>query len=470
MKEFSNEKELKHALSGVIELSKDGSSVKILDKGKLASALIDDLVWSAVFSPSENVKNMCRYIVRLAAKRLGLGPASVYEIYAARGRGEYGGLTVPAINLRGLTYDSARAVFRAAKKLDAALLILEIARSEIGYTGQRPSEYTAVVLGAAIKEQYPYPVFIQGDHFQINVKKYTEDPAKEVKGAYDIIKEAIEGGFFNIDIDTSTLVDLSKPTIKEQQETNYKVASGVTKFIREIEPKGVTVALGGEIGEIGGKNSTEEELRAYLNGYSETVGKLTGITKVAVQTGTTHGGIPMPDGKIASVKLDFDTLEKLGRVAQKEFKLAGCVQHGASTLPAELFGKFPKIETAEIHLATEFQNMIFDSSVFPAALRSEIAAYCDKELASERKPTDTEQQFFYKTRKKANGPFKRQMWSIGDAARKTIGDELQAKFESLFDKLNIRGSSRHVKKYGKVVDVPVKMPGGGAKEAFEGAD
>ncbi|MEW6040697.1 MAG: class II fructose-bisphosphate aldolase, partial [Elusimicrobiota bacterium] len=379
--------------------------------------------------------------------------------------------TVPAINIRGLTYDTARAVFRAAKKLNAGLLIIEIARSEIGYTDQRPAEYSAVVLGAAIKEGYQLPVFIQGDHFQINGKRYTENPQKEIKGAQDIIKEAIEGGFLNIDIDTSTLVDLSKPTIKEQQETNYRVASDTTKFIRRLEPKGVTIALGGEIGEIGGKNSTEEELRAYLAGYYETVGKLTGVSKVAVQTGTTHGGVPLPDGKIAQVKLDFDTLERLGKVAQKEFNLAGCVQHGASTLPPELFDKFPKVETAEIHLATEFQNIIMDNPAFPSELRNEMFEYCKKELASERKSTDTDQQFFYKARKKANGPFKRQMWSISDSGRQTITDELEKKFSFLFDKLNIRNTSSHIKKYIKPADVPVNLPASsGVKEIFEGAD
>ena len=46
-----------------------------------------------------------------------------------------------------MAYDTARAVIRAAKKLNAGAFIFEIARSEIGYTEQRPHEYAAVVLG-----------------------------------------------------------------------------------------------------------------------------------------------------------------------------------------------------------------------------------------------------------------------------------------------------------------------------------
>ncbi|MDI6641618.1 MAG: class II fructose-bisphosphate aldolase, partial [Elusimicrobiota bacterium] len=350
MKEYATEKELKDALKEIVGIT-DGK-VKILDEKKLRAELIDELVWNFVFSTDENIRRSIGVILRLIAKNFGIVPATIYDLYRARGAGEFSDLTVPAINIRGMTYDVARAVFRAAKRNNTAAIIFEIARSEIGYTNQPPAEYAGVVLAAAIKENYLYPVFIQGDHYQVNGKKFKEDPDKEVQAVKDLIQKSIDAGFYNIDLDTSTLVDLSKPTVKEQQRTNFEIAANITKFIREIEPKdggGITVALGGEIGEIGGKNSTEEELRAYLDGYLETVGNIRGITKVAVQTGTTHGGVPLPDGTIAKVKLDFDTLERLGKVAQKEYKLAGCVQHGASTLPAELFDKFPKVQTAEIH-------------------------------------------------------------------------------------------------------------------------
>ncbi len=467
---YSDEKSLKNAISGILEFNKD-KEIKILNEKVLREKLIDELVWNAVFG-KEEIKNIARFIIISAAKKLKLGLATVYDIYKARGNGEFRNLTVPAINIRGLTYDVARAVFRASKKSNSVLIIFEIARSEIGYTDQRPLEYTSVVLAAAIKENYTYPIFIQGDHYQVNGKKYLENPDKEINSAKDLIKESIEAGFYNIDLDTSTLVDLSKSTIKEQQKLNYEIASELTKFIRKIEPKGVTVALGGEIGEIGGKNSTVEELRAYLDGYFESIGNLKGITKVAVQTGTTHGGVPLPDGTIAKVKLDFDTLEKLGKVAREEYHIAGCVQHGASTLPAELFDKFPKVETAEIHLATEFQNMIFDSPLFPEDLRNEIKEYLFKNCLTEKKETDTEQQFIYKTRKKAFGPFKQKIWALPQTIRDTISSELEKKFSFLFEKLNVINTDKIVKKYVQLADVPIKQPSIQAKtaEIFEGSD
>ena len=84
-----------------------------------------------------------------------------------------------------------------------------------------------------------------------------------------------------------------------------------------------------------------------------------------MQTGTTHGGVVLPDGSIAKVSIDFNTLKELSQVAREEYGLGGAVQHGASTLPDEAFDMFPKVDTVEVHLATGFQNIIYDSPNFP---------------------------------------------------------------------------------------------------------
>jgi Fructose/tagatose bisphosphate aldolase len=214
----------------------------------------------------------------------------------------------------------------------------------------------------------------------VSAKKYASTPDAEVGAVENLIREAIAAGFFNIDIDTSTLVDLSQPTISEQQRTNYEVCAHFTRLIRSLQPEGVTISVGGEIGEVGGHNTTEEELRAFMDGYNRSLPSgMPGVSKLSIQTGTSHGGVVLPDGTLARVKIDFDTLERLSRVAREEYGLAGAVQHGASTLPPEAFHKFPEVGTAEIHLATAFQNLLYDHPLFPAALREEIYAYLRKE-------------------------------------------------------------------------------------------
>ncbi|MDP2905831.1 MAG: class II fructose-bisphosphate aldolase, partial [Candidatus Omnitrophota bacterium] len=277
---------------------------KPLDITKIVTQLInsDDLAVK---------KQLAKKILDMAYKK-GIYPASIHEFYIARGKGEFHGFTVPAINLRALTFDLARAIFRVAIKNNAGAFIFEIAKSEMGYTAQPPLEYSSVVLAAAIKEGYRGPVFIQGDHFQANAKKFKEDPDKEIAGIKALISESVAAGFYNIDIDSSTLVDLSKPDIKKQQRSNYEVCAKLTQFIRQIQPRGLNVSVGGEIGEVGHQNSTPEDLRAFMAGFKEKLRKgLVGISKISIQTGTSHGGVVLPDGSIAQVKLDFDTLKNL---------------------------------------------------------------------------------------------------------------------------------------------------------------
>src|SRR5258706_6749185 len=238
------------------------------------SQSIDELVGAAVFGETADVRGAARWNIRTQAAAAGIRPASIHDLYMAMGRDEAGGFTVPAINVRAMSYDTARAVVRSARTLNAGAFIFEIARSEIGYTEQRPHEYAAVVLGAALREGHRGPTFIQGDHVQTNAKKYNSpDRDKEIDTLRALIKEEIAAGFFNIDIDTSTLVDLDRKTLEEHQEVNVNLAAEFTAFIREHEPQGVTVSVGGRIGEGGGKNSEVHELRAYMDGYNPALRK-----------------------------------------------------------------------------------------------------------------------------------------------------------------------------------------------------
>jgi len=452
--------QLKRSIAGVLTI--DEADIGISDEKRLRDTLIDDLVYSAVFSADSEVQSSARWLIRRASARLGCMACSIQTLYEAMGRGAVSGFTVPAINLRGITYYSAQAVFRAVMKAGAGPVIFEIARSEIGYTDQRPSEYTAVITAAAIKSGYTGPLFLQGDHFQINAKKYAADPETEIQAITALIREAIEAGFYNIDIDASTIVDLNRPTIREQQKGNYSITADMTAMIRQTEPKGITVSVGGEIGEIGDKNTTVEEFSAFMAGYLEKLREkgdgLKGISKISIQTGTTHGGVPLPDGSIAKAKIDFNTLEEISRVAKSRYGLSGAVQHGASTLPDEAFDRFPKTETSEIHLATGFQNIIYDSGHFPSDLKDRIYAYISTDLKDEKKKNDSDKQFIYKTRKKGFGRFKEDMWNLPPDILDAIGAELEDKLSFLFDRLNLSETRDIMDSSVKPVDVPLKIP------------
>jgi len=430
-----------------------GPALSVRDP-KVVSDNIDKIVRTAALGDPRE-KALAQWLIRGCALEMGVIPASIHDFYLARGQGKTpDDFTVPAINLRALPFNAARTVFRSALATDSCAMIFEIARSEMGYTDQRPAEYSANVLAAAIAEGYEGPVFIQGDHFQVSASRYAKDPGSEIEAILGLSRDSITAGFFNIDIDTSTLVDLSKETIPEQQEVNYTRCVELTAGIRNLEPEGVTISLGGEIGEVGGVNSTEPELRAFMEGFNRELGArlptAAGLSKISIQTGTSHGGVVLPDGSIAEVSVDFGTLQHLSAVA-KEYGMGGTVQHGASTLPEEAFSRFAEANALEVHLATGFQNIFYDE--LPADLLEEIFAYLRANHSNERKEGQTDDQFYYKTRKRAIGPFKQAFWDLPDDTIQIIESKLEKQFKLLFERLNIGETREMVQRFTKVVPI-----------------
>jgi fructose/tagatose bisphosphate aldolase len=437
--------------------------VEVNDEAGLRRDGIDLLAREAVFGAPAD-RPAARWLIWEAAHQLGAPSASIHELYMARGRGEVEGFTVPAMNIRGPTYDVVRAAFRAAKASQVGAFIFEIAKSEMSYTDQTPEEYAAVVLAAAIKEGHKGPVFIQGDHFQFKADAYAKAPEDVTKGIENLTRTAIEGGFHNIDIDASTLVDLSLGSVAKQQALNADLTARLTAFIRSMDPEGMTISVGGEIGEVGKKNSTPEELTAYLDQLNQRLKKrakgAAGISKVSVQTGTTHGGVPRPDGTVAEVDVDFDTIDRLSKICVESYGLAGVVQHGASTLPDDLFHKFPDSGAAEIHLATGFQNAYLDHPAFPADLKARMVQHLMAHEQAERAPGWTNEQFVYKTRKKVFGPFKKELWEMAPESKDPLMDALEQRFAFLFKELRVTRTHGMVAKFVHAPHVPKAPPAG----------
>ncbi|MBD3245922.1 MAG: aldolase [Candidatus Omnitrophica bacterium] len=442
--------------SGIIQ--PEGDRITVHDQESFRARMLDNLVDTIILSSSEELKRTCYWITYQSAWQMEVIPSSMESLYRARGKNEIEGFTVPAMNLRTLTYDLARVIFRAAKKTNAGAFIFEIAQSEIGYTNQPPLEYAAMILLAALKESYRGPIFLQGDHFQIEFEKYRQHREEESNRLHTLIEEAVACGFYQIDLDASPLVDLSVADISCQQRENARLTAQLCRFVRRIQPPRINILLGGEVGEVGGQNTTPRELRAFMDQFCKTVDPLDGLSKISIQTGTTHGGVILPDGSIAKVNIDFNTLRRLSDIARSEYGMAGAVQHGASTLPNEAFHRFPEAGCAEIHLATQFQNVVYD--YLPLSLKEQIYAWLNQHCACERHPEWTDDQFIYRTRKKALGPFKRQIHSLTRDTKERIASNLESEFLFLFSQLKINDTFPLVKKYVNTVPVDFK------KESF----
>ena len=434
-------------------LTIDADRVGIADQDAIRGDYIDRLVRTATFADGD-LQASARWLIRAIAESLDAYPASINDVYMAAGQGAYSNITTPAMNVRTLTYDVARTIFRAAKDTRTASFIFEIARSEMGYSAQRPADYAAAVLAAAIKEEYRGPVFIQGDHFQASAKAFTADPAKEINAVKDLATEAMDAGFFNIDIDASTLVEIDEDDLILQQRNNYEQTGEILEHIRAHQPYGLDVSVGAEIGEVGKRNSTVQDLEAFMAGFEAELKhrahgnrQLTGISKISVQTGTSHGGTVLPDGSIKEVSVDFDVLAAISKEGRSRYHIGGAVQHGASTLPEEAFSKFADANAIEVHLATAFQNAILDSEQFPDDLRDRMYKWIDENRAGERKPDQTDAQFYYSERKRAFGPFKRDLWDLPDETRAAIMAELQLRFERIMHELRVAGQEQIVARY-----------------------
>jgi len=442
---ISSSQELSSYVSSFLNINPD-NSVEITDEAKLISEGIDRLVFTQALSDDSALRHETRVMIRKIANVMGAHSASIYELYKAIGAGEVYGFSVPAMNIRMMNYDFSRSIFEEAQKIEAGAFVFEIARSEMKYCDQSPDEFSASILAAAVKSGYKGPIFIQGDHFQFKEELFRKSPQEEIDNIELLIKDALMAQFYNIDIDASTLVDLTKEDLTEQQKDNFEMTAELTRYIRGLQPPGVTVAIGGEIGHIGGKNSNVEDFEAFMEGYRGIIGNDTkGITKVSVQTGTSHGGIPDANGNVIKVKLDFDVIKSIGEVARDKYKIAGAVQHGASTLPEEMFHMFVENKAVEVHLATELMNIMIDN--LPLELREKMHQWTIENCTDEREEDWNDTQFVFKMRKKAVGQFKKECWNLSEEEREKVRNALGEKLGFLFESFNLTGTAHTIRKY-----------------------
>ncbi|MDO8524348.1 MAG: class II fructose-bisphosphate aldolase [bacterium] len=347
--------------------------------------------------------------VRKKALKQGIFLASIAPLYKEITKSNITDFSVPAFNIRALTFDTACAIFKSAKKAKAGAFILEIASSEMEYTKQNSEEFSLCILGAAIKEKYKGPIFLQGDHFYL--KDITEEAINNLQ---DLILKSFNAGFYNFDIDCSAL----------SLEDNIKQTNNFIDFIKKNQPQGVEVAIGGEVSSIGGAETTSAELDSFLK-------KCQGLTKVSCQTGTRHGGKILTSGDFAPINIDYENIKKLVWVA-KQYGISGIVQHGASTLQKAQFTELKKAGVLEIHLSTLFSDIIFDSRYLPSSLNKNMHSWVDQNFAEEKENFWSNIQFFKNFRKKTLGIFKKNLWQMPEKNIKLIGKELEENFLFFF--------------------------------------
>lgn len=402
-------------------------------------------------SAPKDVRKLSAWIIGEAAQQMGAKLNSPQELYVAIAEGRIDrAMTIPAVNIRANSLDTARALFRAANDNNVGALIFEIARSEMGYTNQKPMEFAAVVQAAAILEGFKGPLFLQGDHIQLKaaeLKKGGEAAEKEIKAHSALIRDAILNGFGSIDLDMSPLEmrDREDLPFDAQQAENAKWTARKIQEVRTLTRElGIpwTLLLGGETGEVGKMNTRPEDLKAYANGILTNMREIgidpsMGIRKIAVNDGTSHGGIALPDGSTAKVAIEFGVLEMATKIG-REFGWAGSVQHGASTLPDDAFNYFPKNGAVEVHLATAYQMVLLKAAEQIEGFKPRLIEYLKAKHAKDWKADMTDEQNWRSSSKNITGPFKYEFWTMPEEVRAAVAEELYKTFTFLFGQFNVK--------------------------------
>lgn len=434
---YTSVNELNEAIAISVSLT---PTLTITNQQLLSEKTIDLVIYNALFSTNDEVQSHSRSLIYQLSELSHIQASSTHDLYQAFAFARLSGFTTPALNVRTLTFDIAQLVFRLMITKQIGAVIFEISRTEMVYTDQSPEQYAVSVLAAAIKAGYQGPVFLQGDHFQLNKDAFIKSRADEISGIKTLIASTINAKFYNIDIDASTLVDLEKSDLADQQQINAQMTAELSEYIRSIQPPSKIISIGAEIGHIGDRNSSGADLKAFMGIYE---GLITGegISKVSVQTGSKHGGTLLADGTLKAVTLDFSILREISAISRNHYHFGGAVQHGASTLPDTAFDKFAENDTLEVHLATGLQNIIYDN--LPIALATKLSDWTRAQNASEESG-DTNEQTIYRFRKKALGPFKKELWEMSVDEKEKIIAKLEEHLLIIFEKLNIFGTREKV--------------------------
>lgn len=403
-------------------------------------ATLEQDILTLALAPREKRKKLAVQILNLIWEK-GLYPASIAAVYQALGRGELAPMTIPAFNVRGLTFPLARAIWRAALQANCGPIIFELAPSESTGCDQTFEEYAAMVMAAAFKEGYQGPVFLQGDHFSV-------DHLNDVEPLKELALAVIESGFYQIDIDGSHQYNAQAGHLTEFHAPNAQVTSQLITALRQKQPRGIHLTLGGEVGEIGGRNTTVDDLVAFHIELEKYLPASTpGLDKISAQTGTTHSGIVLPDGTTGRMSVDFSLIAQLAQQA-RQFGWSGMVQHGASTLKFDDLAQLPTAGVVEVHLATQIQNILFDHPSFPVGLRDQMK----RELVTSTRGAEgdhldtadnlSEAQRFYQARWAAWGKYKTQLWQLPAEVISQVADSLAEWATSIFHSLKVAQHSQ----------------------------
>lgn len=346
---------------------------------------------------------------------------------------------VMAANIR-ITH-STRGIMMAAKELDAAV-IFEIAKSEIGYTAQRPKEFYDMIVKTAQELEFDVPYVIHGDHITIK-----ENTPEAVKGGEDLIKEEIAAGFTSYAIDASHNFDVEAATVAEQLADNIDITTKLAGLIPE--EAGLEVEVG-EVGKVDKKTGEKaltsvEEAETFVKaikdaGFSPNL--------LATNNGTAHGNIYDASGNIVEqVGIDIDRTKAIAdAIAPYGVFVA---QHGITGTPLNLMHLLIGAGVFKGNVGTNWQNIALETMPADLVARMEEWTLSSKhaEKMKAKKPRISEKELCGKNIKHSIKEFKKEIDSLPADAVAKVDEASKASAMGFFKAFKAEGTASKVRKF-----------------------
>src|SRR6266702_975902 len=96
---FSSLAELQAAITDTLKT--ENQELTILNPQKLRETIIDQLIYTALFSPDDEAKITAKQLIKKSANKLNVFSRSIRELYLFIGKGDVQKVfTVPAMNVR----------------------------------------------------------------------------------------------------------------------------------------------------------------------------------------------------------------------------------------------------------------------------------------------------------------------------------------------------------------------------------
>lgn len=430
---FASLAELVQGGAAVFSLEPGAFAVK--DEEALRSVLVDRLVQTVVFGDGQT-REAARWLIWEAAWQLGIQSASTDPLYRAWDQGTGGHLVVPSISVPVLAFDSAWAIFSSAKRSQVRAVIFDLPLDEMAWTGQSFAELATAVTAAAIKAGHVGPYYLQCSRCEVDVQERGSDPTRDLVKLQRQIREAVVAGYRSIGLAAMVTGEEGPPPHDRGVHETFGRCAELAAYVRELEPDGVTVAIGLEVDRPSAGAASPAELRSCAEDFSRAFVRSTGaqergLAAIGLSRQTYGAGAPRPNGSTAGAAADHRALRGCAEVAQS-LGLATIVR---ATAPEDVGREVAQIEGAvvlETHLTDTIQNVILQGEALPGALQREMQRRLMVAKAGARVRNGGETRGW--------GGLKEQLWWLPDQTRAEIRAEIEARLGQVFRELGASGS------------------------------